>query len=531
MNRKNFHSRIYFWSLVLLVISMPLSHFLMSIATLMLAGNWILEGQFKDKWSRLRVNKGLYIFLIFYLLFLIGLIYTSNFAYAFKDLKIKLPLFALPLIVGTTDLLTNKRTKNILLFFVAAVIAGTIISAVVYYEKFGTEISDTRGISLFISHIRFSLQIVLSIFILINYYIYEYRQTAKWEKIVYPLSIIWLGVFLLLLKTLTGLVILFIVSLIIGFVYARRIKHLVLKLFLVVILITIPLLGVSYITKSIAKFYTVDIIDAGKLEKFTPNRNSYHHSINSTLKENGHFVDLYLCEPEMRTEWNKRSSIEYDSIDLRGHGIKYTLMRYLTSLNMTKDSLGVWSLSDEDVHYIEAGMTNYIYKKRFSLYPKIYEIVWQIDRFKQTGDPSGSSINQRLEYLKAGREIIKSHFWLGVGTGDVNDAFMAQYKKDGSLLEPKFRRRAHNQYMTFFITLGVIGFILCMVTFIYPFVFARAYNNFLALVFLLIALLSMINEDTLENHAGVTFIAIFYALFIFGIKHKRDITEKRDEGK
>ncbi|MBN1187715.1 MAG: O-antigen ligase family protein [Bacteroidales bacterium] len=518
-NRKNFHNQFYYWSLVLLMVSMPLSHFLMSVSTLALAINWLLEGEFLKKWRLIKGNKALLIMLLFYFLFLIGLVYTENFSYALKDLKIKLPLFALPIIVCTSEILNSKQLKNILLFFVAAVFIGTIISVIIYFEKFGIEISDTRKISMFISHIRFSLQINLAIFILVNYYINEYKNISGLEKIIYPAGIIWLGIFLLLLKALTGIFIFFIVTIILAFIYVRKVRHLVLKLFIIVLLITIPMLVISYITKAITKFYTIDIVDKDHLESTTVNGNRYNHWFGNDEKENGHYVWIYVCEPEVKKEWNKRSSIPYDSLDFKGHHIKYTLMRYMTSRDLRKDSLGVSKLSPEDIQSIEAGMTNYIYRDRFSLYSKIYEIIWQIDRYKSSGNPSGSSVAQRIEYFKTGKNIIMNNFWTGVGTGDVNDAFMEQYDKNGSLLEDQFRRRAHNQYLTFFITLGVFGFVLCLVSFILPFIITKAYRHFIALVFFLIALLSMINEDTLENHAGVTFIAAFYAILIFGIKY------------
>ena len=44
--------------------------------------------------------------------------------------------------------------------------------------------------------------------------------------------------------------------------------------------------------------------------------------------------------------------------------------------------------------------------------------------------------------------------------------------------------------------------------------------RFLTLVFLLIALFSMFNEDTLESQPGVTFFSFFYSLLIFNQNNK-----------
>jgi len=41
------------------------------------------------------------------------------------------------------------------------------------------------------------------------------------------------------------------------------------------------------------------------------------------------------------------------------------------------------------------------------------------------------------------------------------------------------------------------------------------------MTFFCIALLSMLNEDTLETQAGVTFFAFFYCFFIWGKEDKQ----------
>jgi hypothetical protein len=40
------------------------------------------------------------------------------------------------------------------------------------------------------------------------------------------------------------------------------------------------------------------------------------------------------------------------------------------------------------------------------------------------------------------------------------------------------------------------------------------------MMFFFIAFLSMLNEDTLETHAGVTFFSYFYSLFLFARDNK-----------
>jgi O-antigen ligase len=122
----------------------------------------------------------------------------------------------------------------------------------------------------------------------------------------------------------------------------------------------------------------------------------------------------------------------------------------------------------------------------------------------------------RWEFWKAGINILKKHWLLGVGTGDVAHAFSKSYDEIKSELNPEYRLRAHNQYLTFAVALGMLGFIpILYFFFLWIKIRPKAQNrNYLAWVFLIISFLSMINEDTLETQAGVSFIVYFACLFL-----------------
>ena len=141
--------------------------------------------------------------------------------------------------------------------------------------------------------------------------------------------------------------------------------------------------------------------------------------------------------------------------------------------------------------------------------------MWQIREYRNGGDPSAHSITQRFEYFSTGISIVKNHFWLGVGTGDVPGAFEEQYRTDDSQLEKDWRLRAHNQYLTFLISFGIFGFILIMSVLLFPVFGEKAWKSYYSGIFLVIAFLSMLNEDTLETSVGAVFFAYFYALFLF----------------
>jgi uncharacterized membrane protein len=258
----------------------------------------------------------------------------------------------------------------------------------------------------------------------------------------------------------------------------------------------------------------------------TINGNPYVHDFTQPFIENGHYIWLYLCEPELEKEWNKISDIDYNVKDEEGNEIKYIIIRYMTSKGLRKDSAGVSQLLAEDVRLIEEGKSNYLFGKKFSFKNKLYDILWQIDVYRKDGNSSGHSITQRILYLQAALDIIRDHFWIGVGTGNVADSYNTYYEHVNSPLTERWRLRAHNQFLTFLLTYGIVGFIWILVGILYPVYLERKWNDYFMIMFLLIGFLSMLNEDTLETHTGVSFFAFFYSLFLFVRQDKKpDLTE------
>jgi hypothetical protein len=84
-----------------------------------------------------------------------------------------------------------------------------------------------------------------------------------------------------------------------------------------------------------------------------------------------------------------------------------------------------------------------------------------------------------------------------------------------SPLDKANRWRSHNQYLSIFIAFGVFGFLWFIFTLLYPAFITKKYNNYYFAVFWLIAVLSMLAEDTLETQDGVTFFAFFNAFLLF----------------
>ena len=512
--KENIHRNIYIGGLFLLAASLPLSVFGMSLSQLIILGNFLLEGNYRSKFNSVRKRKDLWIFISIYVVHLLWLFPPQDYQYAVNDLRIKIPLLVFPLMLCMEKPLDKKMLRNVLLIFTLSVIVASFISLGIFIKNQTANALNYRELSVFISHIRFSLMVVLSVFILLYYgFLSKDTRFKNWQKVIGLVLMFWLVFFLFILKAQTGL---FVFSIIIYFLlwyFSMRIKHWI-KYAIVLCLLFLPSIPIIYTYEISKKFIDIETIDLSTADKTTRNGNPYSFSNDNVSVENGYLVWAYYCEQEIQKEWDKKSGLDFYGKDKNNNEIKYTLVRYMTSKGLRKDSLGFSELSSSDIRAIENGVANYIFTNNWKIYPMIYNIIWELYDYKINSYAEGHSVAQRIIYLKTATEIIKENFLLGVGTGNVQKAFDTQYEKQQSKLDPKWRLRAHNQFLTFLITFGVFGFLWIMFAFIYPVIKLKGIKNFLFLVFFFIVSLSFMNEDTLETQAGLTFFVFFYTLLL-----------------
>lgn len=510
---EKYHRSIYIFALIVLVAGLPLSKFLMSLGQLILAGNWFLEGNVKNKFIAFWKNKPALIISSLLLLHFIGLLYSSDFDYALKDIRIKSPLFIIPCIVSTSQPLSRKLFDTVLKFFVAAVIVASIISTLIYLGVIYRPIVDIRGISIFISHIRFALLICVAVFVS-GYFIYSSSNSLL--KIVWLCIILWLVYFLTILGSLTGLVALAITAFILLVYALYRSENSVIKYAGLLLLFGSLGFGMYYLSSAATESSKNEIVAPEKLYTYTSGGNVYEHDTLVKATENGHLIWINYSTKELEASWNKRSTIKIGQRDLKGNDIYNTLVRFLASKGMRKDADAVSQLTNDEVKAVERGIANVTYQNVSSVKGRIYETLWEIDVYQKTGDANGHSLTQRFEYWKTALSIIKDNPIFGVGTGDVPMAFEQEYVRSNSSLGKEWRLRSHNQYLAFAVAFGIVGLLWFLITLIYPLLKVKNGSSYLYITFFIIAIISFFTEDTLETQAGVTFFAFLNSFFLFG---------------
>lgn len=508
---KKIHTYIYITGLCILATGLPISPFLLSVALITLMVNWLLQANYREKWKLINTRKSVWVISVFYLVYLTGLIYSSDKDWGLHDLRIILPMLVLPLVIGTSQDISIKHLKWILYCFTGSLLIHSILCIYLFLQLNHISDHSLAETTNFIDSIRLSLMVNMSIFTLL----WLYSNTAEKIKWLYIPLIIWLILFLFLLKSFTGIIIFILVSFILILRSAFISKNRWFKFYIflgAVLLILIP--GIYFIN-AYEKFISKEKVNPSTIDRITKYGNQYQHDFNDKSIENGHYINLYFCEPELRSEWNKRSKLSYDSFNYLNQYLKYPLIRYLTSKGLRKDKDGVDQLTGKDIKNIEWGMTNYIFENKFSIYPRLYTAFWELYNYHHGANPTGYSISTRIEALRNGVHIIKKNFWIGVGTGDEFKAVEKQYKEDNSRLSEERRIVPHDQWVTFFMTFGLIGFIIIIWALFMPIFIEHKFRDYLFILIMLIGFLSFFDEDTLNTHVGVSFFAFFYSLFLF----------------
>ncbi len=526
---RNYEPAAYLVCLAIMAASLTLSPFLMGASQFLLMAVWLFTGDpIKTKFQHFIHNKIAVVLVVLFLLHLIGLAYTSDFDYAFKDLRVKLPLLILPMVLSSVKPLSRKHFDLLMLIYVCSVFIATCISFVTYVRH---DYGDIREISLFISHIRFCLNIVLCIGI-IGYYIYEKRitrgkvvpafslKTALNHYLMYFL-IMWFIYQLYIFESLSGyLVFVGLLAATLLYVYFTKVRSTAWKLVGLAVIIAVPIVAGLILYRTADRLLRVDPVDISQLDKKTALGNDYWHDTVCFPVEDGQYIGLYFCRPEMREAWNRRSALDYDGLTLNGENLEATLARYLTSKNLRKDAAGVNALDEQDFHNVENGIANYNNYVHPGLKARLSETAFEYNQYRRYNNPNGGSLSQRIEYTRASFHLIRKHPVFGVGTGDIPNAYRQAYEELNSPLEEQYRHRAHNQYLSITVGFGIVGLIIFLITLLYPYCAEKRNRTYLYTLFLVIAILSMLPEDTLDTQAGATWFALFNSLLIFAFGKK-----------
>ncbi|MBO7541146.1 MAG: O-antigen ligase family protein, partial [Bacteroidales bacterium] len=407
----------------------------------------------------------------------------------------------------------NRRKIALLLHFFCLTVA--VASVVGIIRHFGNPDMDYRNMFPHFSHIRFALNVCLAmvvLFYVLHKLFHCKKLRLRWLRaLVIVLLMTIYCIVLLLLQSYTAFVILTVVFVVLlGWMAIRRRSQLVYPIAFFAVLTMVVLAAWFCFSHYRSNYYTLSDLSTKPLTTHTAQGNAYTHA-NDGLIEMGNYINNYVCDTELRCQWAKRSTMDIDSLTPNTFAVYPTLVRYLNAKGLTKDSTGVWQLTDNDIALIEQGVANPHYASNFGLGKMFYRIFFDYECYKKTGRVKNSSFFQRLTLWQNGWEIFVSHPVLGVGTGDVADEVEKNLSERHSELAGT-GMRTHNQLITFLFTFGIVGFAIITLVFVWAVKKHHLLKSAVFVAYLCIVLVSFLGEDTLETEAGVVFFTLMFSL-------------------
>jgi hypothetical protein len=505
LSRSQIHENIYFVTVLGIAVGLPLNKIMLSISGLLMALNWIVEGKFKEKFENIKKQKvGLLPASLFVILAL-TLLYSSNQTYGINDLRIKLPLLLFPIVILSSKALTKIQYKIVINGFLASVVLVTLINYINYTS--GLHMSDSREMSLFGSHIRLSLMVTFAFFSAL-YIAWKRRNLISLSHFAASL---WLLFYAYKSEVLTGYFGMVIASLFLVFWgVSHQFKNHKSAVFAVCLSLTALI--------SIVFYYAIypipkETFTTEQLNEKTPYGGTYHHDTTSIILENGYYIHYFVCHEELDSMLNLSLGKSIEELSQNQTDFFPTLIRYMSSLGLRKDADGFAQLSQEDLDNILKGIPSVVYAQG-GIKSRLARITMELQKHLEGADPNGSTIQQRIEYWRTGKDIINAHPIFGVGVGDVQDKFNAQYEINNSRLYPENRLHSHQQFMTIWIASGVFGLAILLLSTLLSLKVAFRKKSVLLYLFIVIITFSYFFEDTLETQVGVTLAAFFMSLLL-----------------
>ncbi len=112
--------------LALAIASLPFSITVCHYALIAFGLVWVVDGQWKEKWNNLKANPLVVTFIFFFLLHLVGIIYSENKHAAWFSIEKKITLLVLPLILASIKL-DRVEVRQLLHVFVIACLTATFV--------------------------------------------------------------------------------------------------------------------------------------------------------------------------------------------------------------------------------------------------------------------------------------------------------------------------------------------------------------------------------------------------------------------
>jgi O-antigen ligase len=159
-------------------------------------------------------------------------------------------------------------------------------------------------------------------------------------------------------------------------------------------------------------------------------------------------------------------------------------------------------------------------KQKFKQITEINKIGFDHDNYE--------SISSRFGMLEASTNIIRKNPLFGIGTGDLTDELVKEYKRMNFTMGYKNKYNPHNQILSNLARNGFLGGSICIISlYILPAYIAYTRRDFLFFSFVCVIYGVGLTESILDVHKGITFYTFFSSLLMYNLIAKGKTTKSK----
>jgi hypothetical protein len=224
-----FHTSFHLFGISAFAVGLPTSKVILSLASMLLLLNLLLEADYRSYWINIRSNRLLHVLFAFWCLHLIALFWTDDFNYAFNDLRIKITLLLIPLVLVAKPIQKEHHLLVIFGFFLSSLFVTSLYNYACFNHWIGEHTyEDIRGLSLFGSHIRYGILIAVGA----GSCLYYFHQFKGILKLLFLIGFVWLSYYTYYSQIISGVVALVVVIVVyflfLVFNHSKRLGYLLL---------------------------------------------------------------------------------------------------------------------------------------------------------------------------------------------------------------------------------------------------------------------------------------------------------------
>ncbi|WP_299757624.1 O-antigen ligase family protein [uncultured Pontibacter sp.] len=204
----------FFYSLLFVAISIFSPKIIVfNIATIALFIFWVLDGKFKLKTKRILNDPVAILFILLFIVYVIGFFYTENTEEGFKSIETKAPLLLFPIVIGSYNLNKDYIYKVLLYFAIACTLFSAIallyqINVVREKQDFNYFFNDGLVAIMDKKAVYYAIYVSFSILIFLNLILYKFSSISRISKILSIIAVVFLLLILFLLAARTSQVVL-----------------------------------------------------------------------------------------------------------------------------------------------------------------------------------------------------------------------------------------------------------------------------------------------------------------------------------